>query len=67
MSVAILYGLVGLSVGLATYAFLMWLAQNVEREQSQSEAALNAQQLRVLAHANLVLIPVLMYLFGAAE
>jgi|GEM_PF-5336187 len=67
MSVAMLYGLVGLSVGLATYAFLMWIAQKIERERSPSESALNAQQLRVLAHANLVLIPVLMYLFGAAE
>jgi hypothetical protein len=62
-----LYGLVGLSIGLASYAFLMWVAQKLERERPGSESAVNARQLRVLAHANLVLIPVLMYTFGAAE
>jgi hypothetical protein len=45
----------------------MWVAQKLERERPGSESAVNARQLRVLAHANLVLIPVLMYTFGAAE
>jgi hypothetical protein len=67
MSVAMSYGLIGLSIGLATYAFLMWIAQRVEAERSGSEPTLNPQQLRVLARANLVLVPVLMYIFGAAE
>ena len=67
MSVAMLYGLVGLSIGLASYALLMWIAQKLERDRPGSESSASAQQLRVLAHANLVLIPVLMYTFGAAE
>ena len=67
MSVAMLYGLIGLSIGLATYAFLMWIAQKLERERPGSESTASAWQLRMLAHANLVLIPVLMHTFGAAE
>jgi hypothetical protein len=61
------YGLVGLSIGLGTYAFLMWIAQKMERERQGADGSGSAQHLRVLAHANLVLIPVLMYIFGAAE
>jgi hypothetical protein len=67
MSVAMLYGLAGLGIGLASYAFLMWIALKLERERPGHESSANAQQLRVFAHANLVLVPVLMYSFGAME
>jgi hypothetical protein len=67
MSVAMLYALAGLGIGLVSYAFLMWIARKLERDGQGSESSVSAQQLRVVAHANLVLIPVLMYTFGAME
>jgi hypothetical protein len=61
------FGLVGLSIGLASYALLMWIAQKLERDRPGPDSELSARQLRVMAHANLVLTPVLMYTFGAVE
>jgi hypothetical protein len=54
--------LVGLSIGLATFSLLSWIATRLQQNKPGEESAQIAQQLKVMAYANLLLTPLLMYL-----
>ncbi|MFM1816595.1 MAG: hypothetical protein RLZ98_3290 [Pseudomonadota bacterium] len=64
MAKAAYFGLVGLAVGFAAYALLMWLANRNERQATTPEEHQVAQGIKVLATANLIMIPVMMFFFG---
>jgi uncharacterized membrane protein len=58
--------LVGILLGVTSFALIMWFAAKMERDQPGPDGAKIAQMLRIVAYADLILIPVLMNYFGAS-
>jgi hypothetical protein len=67
LSPAMQFGVIGLLIGVTACGLLLWIARRFETERKTADAVTTARMLRVMAWTDLIVIPAMMYYFGASQ